>query len=1019
MTAEAGATECFIDSLLALPSDKLLDFAANFKPSGAAQLQAAAKSAANDGGRMQALLRAGDVDVDCADDRMWTPLMTAAAAGNEQVVSVLLGSGADWEKQNDDGDTPLHLALKHGHARCVALLLDGGCDPNVRTRDGATPLIVAASAGLDMATMRTLLDANRSGVDHSDQGGRTALIHAARGGHTGAAGLLLERGASPGAADRRGKTALHHAAGSGALEVLAMLVRAGAPVEAADIAGQTPRGAAAAACAAGGSLRHLAVVELLESLANGEDLTAEVLQMADEPGDSLPEPGSVMEVLREVRWAKPGVAMQVHEDDGVRKPRPFSKTYMHNASRRKGAGPDGSDYGVKIPRKILERLYSRQRRDENRRAALTSAGAELLAQPGLPQTTPAAHDQTTEAWPDEVVDRLNPARQPAAAPVAEANAAAAVDGAATRQSSRSTADAVRLALNDDEDEDTAGSPASSASIKRMDALVAAVEAVTQMKRGKLPAEALPPKSIASLLSRATTQIVNMLVASANGDDVEGMSRALQRARSQHVRLVGALGGAQLPVELGRRVETAMYECESRKAAVSSAVRRMNAAWRGGHSAEISAAIAAATSLSLPQPPPTAATAAATAAHARQGSLAAAAQTFMEKIDGLVQTQHSLKESCKLIDHGVSMDAAALARNVDLAAECSKYEATANSVELRQLQSAIAETYAMAADFHAHDAGKENTSDSVNASAKHGTDASSASRDAPTMATERRDRLKLETKALRAQRRVETRSAETARQRATAREQRLQQVQAQLASNRSILQQQQRELRASIASEEDRALQHQMALSQERAQRLDKYAARETRAVATKTQLEVKATANLRAAQAAREQRYVLRSIETDAREEASAEQRRLAQQRRDHVARRRESIDAQRLNKLETKLGAAVLQSPRPASASKSSMEPEPEPEQVRVGVKGTAAFLGTSRAQRESAVVLYGGATATTSRDNNPFFYPKVTPAAATDPDAVWRETAFPYPEQTAPMKRRQVAGRWLATTTGPSGPS
>ena len=37
-----GETERLIESLLSLPSEKLLDFAANFKPTGAAGLQAAA-----------------------------------------------------------------------------------------------------------------------------------------------------------------------------------------------------------------------------------------------------------------------------------------------------------------------------------------------------------------------------------------------------------------------------------------------------------------------------------------------------------------------------------------------------------------------------------------------------------------------------------------------------------------------------------------------------------------------------------------------------------------------------------------------------------------------------------------------------------------------------------------------------------------------------------------------------------------------------------------------------------------
>ena len=330
-----GETERLIDSLLSLPSEKLLDFAANFKPTGAAGLQAAAKADANDAEAMQKVLHAGDTNVDCADDRMWTPLMTAAAAGNDRVLEVLLRNGASWELQNEDGEAPLHLALKNGHRHCVALLLDRKCDPNVRTSSGATPLIIAATAGKDMAAMRMLIDTSDSSVDRTDHDGRTALIHAARRGHMEVAQLLLERGASPNAADKRGASALHHAAETGALETVALLLRAGASAED-DSAEQTPRGAAVAACAEGGSLRHLAVVELLESYVNGEDLTAHVLQMSDESNDSLPEPRSVMDVLHEVGWRKTGVAMQAHEDEGARAPRPFSKVCMEGASRKHG-----------------------------------------------------------------------------------------------------------------------------------------------------------------------------------------------------------------------------------------------------------------------------------------------------------------------------------------------------------------------------------------------------------------------------------------------------------------------------------------------------------------------------------------------------------------------------------------------------------------------------------------------------------------------------------------------------------
>lgn len=969
MPTEPSETELFIDSLLGLPQAKLLTYIASFKPSAGAALQAAAGSAGNDPAKMARLLARGDADVDGVDDRMWTPLMTAAAAGNGEVIGVLLANGANPLLQNEEGDAPLHLALKAGHGACVALLLQRGCDANVRTRDGTTPLMMAAAAGLDVAAMRMLLDAGRSGVDLTDEAAHmTALMHAARGGHFAAARLLVERGADAGATDAHGRTPLHHASGIGALEVVAMLLQAGGSEEAEDGAGVTPRGAAAAACAAGGSLRHLGVVEVLEAAANGEDLASDVLEMAEQPDSSLPGPRSVFCVLHEVRWARPGVAMQVHEDEGVRKPRPFSNEERHirgKAGSGAAAADLRSDYGVKIPRSILERLYSRQRRDENRRAALTKAGPGLFAQPGLPQTSADAHGTPFETEPDEQSSdvRVGPGR---AAGAAAAVAEPAGDGDnAPQKPARTTADAVRIALSTEAAPD-------------IDALVATVSAITQMRRGKLPAETLPPKSQTALLSRAMEHISLTVARASTGDDTDGMLHALRGARTQHARLVDALGGGQLPAELQRRMDAATYECEARRAAVNSALRRMNSAWRGGIPVDIAAAIDAATTLSLPQ-------VAKVGDSGLLGSLAQRAHRYKERHGGLMQAQQALKESCERITDRPLMDAAALAHNMDVIAMCGKYEATgADSPEFRRLQAAVAEVYAMAEE----DLGKENAVD---------TDAN-ANTHIPSP-TQTQMRMKMETRSLRAQRQVETRSAEVAKQREASRDDRLETVQAQLAHNRLILEEHQRNLRASIASEEDRTLHHQMALSAERAERLTKYAERESKAAASKDRIVLDATAKLVSNQASREQRYVLRSIEAESQEEASATSRRVAQQRRDETARRRESMDAERRSKFVAKLSSKMPLAKDAAARGVAG---------AAVGVTGTAAFLGTSRAQRESAVI--GGASS--SRSNTPYFYTRpVSAARAADlrTNAVWKETAFGYPEALGKAGRRQVAGKWV----------
>jgi ankyrin repeat protein len=52
----------------------------------------------------------------------FTPLMTAAAEGQAEVVEILLDAGADRDLKDQDGDTALSFARENGHSHVVALL---------------------------------------------------------------------------------------------------------------------------------------------------------------------------------------------------------------------------------------------------------------------------------------------------------------------------------------------------------------------------------------------------------------------------------------------------------------------------------------------------------------------------------------------------------------------------------------------------------------------------------------------------------------------------------------------------------------------------------------------------------------------------------------------------------------------------------------------------------------------------------------------------------------------------------
>ncbi|KAH7724429.1 hypothetical protein AAVH_07903 [Aphelenchoides avenae] len=81
--------------------------------------------------------------IDASDTDGQTPLHWACDAGHNEVVQLLVNSGADVNARDKDGLTPLHYAAMCSHPLTVRLLLDKGADPKIRDNDDQTPFDVA------------------------------------------------------------------------------------------------------------------------------------------------------------------------------------------------------------------------------------------------------------------------------------------------------------------------------------------------------------------------------------------------------------------------------------------------------------------------------------------------------------------------------------------------------------------------------------------------------------------------------------------------------------------------------------------------------------------------------------------------------------------------------------------------------------------------------------------------------------------------------------------------------------
>ena len=76
-----------------------------------------------------------------------TPLLLAAAAGREAVLTELVHAGANLEARNDLGNTPLLAAVAARQAGAARTLLKLGADPRIRNSAAVSAADLAAKIG--------------------------------------------------------------------------------------------------------------------------------------------------------------------------------------------------------------------------------------------------------------------------------------------------------------------------------------------------------------------------------------------------------------------------------------------------------------------------------------------------------------------------------------------------------------------------------------------------------------------------------------------------------------------------------------------------------------------------------------------------------------------------------------------------------------------------------------------------------------------------------------------------------
>lgn len=161
----------------------------------------------------------------------WTALAWAARNGQNEIVNLLLDSGANVNAITKDGRTALVHALEKEHRDTANLLLEREANPALE-EDGCSPSLVWASRYGFLEIVRTILDRGGS-VTATDNWGTDAIWMAVMNRHAEIVDLLLKCGSDANTVGLGGDawSLLHEAARNDALEIAELLLDNGADID--------------------------------------------------------------------------------------------------------------------------------------------------------------------------------------------------------------------------------------------------------------------------------------------------------------------------------------------------------------------------------------------------------------------------------------------------------------------------------------------------------------------------------------------------------------------------------------------------------------------------------------------------------------------------------------------------------------------------------------------------------------------------------------------------------------------
>lgn len=157
-----------------------------------------------------------------------TPLMRAAAEGNQEVAKLLIDRGADVNHKDKDSLTALELAFQSKNNAIVQLLIDKGAALTGESYTGNSNLHYAVEHN-DIEMLKKLL-AKSADIDPVNVGGITPLMQATRDKNKEIIELLINHGANIDYVNKDGRTSLVESVFENNIEIAELLIKKGANV---------------------------------------------------------------------------------------------------------------------------------------------------------------------------------------------------------------------------------------------------------------------------------------------------------------------------------------------------------------------------------------------------------------------------------------------------------------------------------------------------------------------------------------------------------------------------------------------------------------------------------------------------------------------------------------------------------------------------------------------------------------------------------------------------------------------